>query len=119
MLGYTAAEVMNKVTPADISDPQEIIARAATLSLELGTLITPGFEALVFKASRGIETDTDSVCCSGAGCISIEAEIFLAFASDKGGAALLCKMDSEPLKGHARFFVDHRVQCSPNLTLNR
>src|SRR6476469_5928153 len=55
MLGYTAAEVMNKITPADISDPQEIIARAAALSLEIGTLITPGFDALVFKASRGIE----------------------------------------------------------------
>ena len=24
MLGYTAAEVMNKITPADISDPQEV-----------------------------------------------------------------------------------------------
>src|SRR5665647_2393166 len=55
MLGYTAAEVMNKITPADISDPQEVIARAKALSLELGTKITPGFEALVFKASRGIE----------------------------------------------------------------
>src|SRR5580700_393223 len=55
MLGYTAAEVMNKITPADISDPLEIIARARTLSAELGTPITPGFEALVFKASRGIE----------------------------------------------------------------
>ena len=55
MLGYTAAEVMNKITPADISDPQEVIARATALSLELGTPITPGFEALVFKASRGIE----------------------------------------------------------------
>jgi signal transduction histidine kinase len=55
MLGYTAAEVMNKITPADISDPQEVIARAAELSLELGTPITPGFEALVFKASREIE----------------------------------------------------------------
>ncbi|MEI9947749.1 MAG: PAS domain S-box protein [Pseudomonadota bacterium] len=55
MLGYTAAEVMNKITPADISDPQEVIARAKELSLELGTPITPGFEALVFKASRGIE----------------------------------------------------------------
>src|ERR1700693_1066690 len=55
MLGYTAAEVMNKITPADISDPQEVIARAAALSLELGTPIKPGFEALVFKASRGIE----------------------------------------------------------------
>jgi len=55
MLGYTAAEVMNKITPADISDPNEVIARAEALSLELGTPITPGFEALVFKASRGIE----------------------------------------------------------------
>src|SRR6186713_3650712 len=55
MLGYTAAEVMNKITPAEISDPQEVIARAKALSVELGTPITPGFEALVFKASRGIE----------------------------------------------------------------
>src|SRR5438270_796613 len=81
MLGYRAAEVLNKITPADISDPKEVIARAKALSLELGTTITPadihdpqeviarakalsaelattiapGFEALAFKASRGIE----------------------------------------------------------------
>ena len=55
MLGYTAAEVVNKITPADISDPQEVIVRATALSVELGTSIAPGFEALVFKASRGIE----------------------------------------------------------------
>lgn len=55
MLGYLADEVMNKITPADISDPQEVIARATALSAEFGTLIKPGFEALVFKASRGIE----------------------------------------------------------------
>ena len=55
MLGYSAADVVNKVTPAGISDPQEVIARAAALSHELNTPITPGFEALVFKASRGIE----------------------------------------------------------------
>jgi len=55
MLGYTAAEVMNKITPADISDPDEVIARAKILSRELTTPIAPGFEALVFKASRGIE----------------------------------------------------------------
>lgn len=55
MLGYTAADVINKITPAEISDPQEVVARAAALSLELGTTIAPGFEALVFKASRGIE----------------------------------------------------------------
>ncbi len=55
MLGYAAGDVMNKITPADISDPQEVVARAKALSAELGTPITPGFEALVFKASRGIE----------------------------------------------------------------
>ena len=55
MLGYEAADVLNKITPADISDPQEVIARAKALSVELNAAITPGFEALVFKASRGIE----------------------------------------------------------------
>ncbi|PKO94362.1 MAG: hybrid sensor histidine kinase/response regulator [Betaproteobacteria bacterium HGW-Betaproteobacteria-10] len=55
MLGYKAVDVVDKITPAGISDTQEVIARAAALSEELGTPITPGFEALVFKASRGIE----------------------------------------------------------------
>jgi PAS domain S-box-containing protein len=55
MLGYAASDVVDQITPADISDPQEVIARAAALSLELGTTITPGFDALAFKASRGIE----------------------------------------------------------------
>src|SRR4051794_27321437 len=55
MLGYSAAEVTNRITPADISDPEELIARAAALSSEAGVAIEPGFEALVFKASRGIE----------------------------------------------------------------
>jgi PAS domain S-box-containing protein len=55
MLGYAASEVVDQITPADISDPQEVIARAVALSLELGTTITPGFDALAFKASRGIE----------------------------------------------------------------
>jgi len=55
MLGYTAAEVVNKLNPSDIHDPEEVRARAQALSLELSTPITPGFEALAFKASRGIE----------------------------------------------------------------
>jgi len=55
MLGYTAAEVVNKINPSDIHDPQEVAARARALSLELATSITPGFDALAFKASRGIE----------------------------------------------------------------
>ncbi|HVJ13201.1 MAG TPA: PAS domain S-box protein, partial [Burkholderiales bacterium] len=55
MLGYRAAEVVNKISPSDIHDPAEVTARAAALSAELGTPIAPGFEALAFKASREIE----------------------------------------------------------------
>ena len=55
MLGYTAADVVNRITPADLHDPAEVIARAKALSAELGVTIAPGFEALAFKASRGIE----------------------------------------------------------------
>jgi two-component system cell cycle sensor histidine kinase PleC len=54
MLSYAAAEVMNRITPADISDPQEVVQRAAALSIELGTPITPGFDALVFAAARDV-----------------------------------------------------------------
>jgi PAS domain S-box-containing protein len=55
MMGYSAAEVVNKITPADLHDAQEVVARAKALSSEFGTSIAPGFEALAFKASRGIE----------------------------------------------------------------
>jgi PAS domain S-box-containing protein len=55
MLGYRADEVVNRIRPSDMHDPEEVIARAQALSLELDTAITPGFEALAFKASRGIE----------------------------------------------------------------
>src|SRR5437868_8247543 len=55
MLGYKAAEVVNRISPSDIHDPQEVAARAEALSIELKTTIAPGFEALAFKASREIE----------------------------------------------------------------
>ncbi|MDP3762057.1 MAG: ATP-binding protein [Ramlibacter sp.] len=55
MLGYQAVEVVNKISPSDIHDPQEVRARAQALTEELGTVITPGFEALAYKASREIE----------------------------------------------------------------
>ena len=55
MLGYMPADVLNRLTPADISDPLEIVQRADALSAEFATSIAPGIEALIFKASRGIE----------------------------------------------------------------
>jgi PAS domain S-box-containing protein len=55
MLGYRAAEVVNRISPSDIHDPEEVKARAKALSAELATPIAPGFEALAFKASREID----------------------------------------------------------------
>jgi PAS domain S-box-containing protein len=55
MLGYTAAEVVNKIKAVEIHDPLELIERATALSGEFAMPIAPGFEALVFKAARGIE----------------------------------------------------------------
>lgn len=55
MLGFAAAEVINKLNPSDIHDSQEVAARARALSLEFSTSIPPGFDALAFKASRGIQ----------------------------------------------------------------
>ncbi|MDP2186813.1 MAG: ATP-binding protein [Xanthomonadales bacterium] len=55
MLGYAAVDVVNRCTPSDLHDAEEVKARAQALSQELETPITAGFEALAFKASRGIE----------------------------------------------------------------
>jgi len=55
MLGYTEAEVAGKRTPADFSDPLQAVERARALSLEFATAVDPGFQALVFRASHGVE----------------------------------------------------------------
>ena len=55
MLGFSASEVLNVMTPADLSDRAELKARAESLSLEFGKSIHSGFEALVYKAALGIE----------------------------------------------------------------
>lgn len=54
MLGYSATDVMNTLTLADLSDPQDLAERAKELSLESGTDVAPGFEVLVFNARLGI-----------------------------------------------------------------
>ncbi|MFO1483467.1 MAG: PAS domain S-box protein [Verrucomicrobiaceae bacterium] len=52
-LGYTPEEVIGKVTPALIHDPDEVAKRAQELSEELGRHIEPGFETFVAKARLG------------------------------------------------------------------
>src|ERR1700677_4940831 len=49
MLGYAAADVVDIMTPANISDPLELIARTRSLSVEAGSPTTADFEALVLK----------------------------------------------------------------------
>ncbi|MFI3223220.1 MAG: ATP-binding protein [Methylococcaceae bacterium] len=55
MLGYAASEVVNIMTPADLSDKRELFLRADTLSQKFGITLHSGFEALVYKAALGIE----------------------------------------------------------------
>jgi diguanylate cyclase (GGDEF)-like protein/PAS domain S-box-containing protein len=53
MLGYRADEVVGRSTPAIIHDPDEVVARAAELTEELGQPVAPGFDAFVAKARLG------------------------------------------------------------------
>ena len=55
MLGYTAAEVVNRISPSDIHDQQEVCARALALSDELGTPMLPASRPWPSRQSRGIE----------------------------------------------------------------
>jgi PAS domain S-box-containing protein len=58
-LGYAAAEVIDRVTPALLHDPEEVALRAQELSQELKTHIEPGFEVFVAKARRGEPTERE------------------------------------------------------------
>lgn len=84
MLGYTGAEMVNKLTPADFADPAELIERAAALSLEFASAVAPGFEALVFKASRGIEDQYELTCIRKDGS-RIAATVFVTALHEPGG----------------------------------
>ncbi|MEG3929010.1 MULTISPECIES: PAS domain S-box protein [unclassified Microcoleus] len=59
MLGYSAAEIVGKVTPALIHDANEVIDRASSLSAELRQHIPPGFEVFVAKARQGILSEEE------------------------------------------------------------
>jgi len=57
MLGYAADELVGKSTPAPLHAPDEIAARAAELSRELGVPVAPGFETFVAKTLRTGQPD--------------------------------------------------------------
>jgi len=61
MLGYTAEEVIGKVTPAIIHLPEEVEQHAIAVSEELGQEIQPGFKSIVARALRG-ETEEREWC---------------------------------------------------------
>ena len=58
-LGYTESEVVGRLTPEVIHDPEEVRRRAAVLSAELGRAIEPGFEAFVAKARLGVPDENE------------------------------------------------------------
>src|SRR6202035_4271047 len=108
MLGYLAAEVVNKINPSDIHDPQEVLARAQALTLELGTTIAPGFEALAFKASRGIEDiyELTYICKDGS---RFPARVSITALRDDYGAVI----------GYLLIGTDNSVRKRGELELNR
>lgn len=59
MLGYTAQEVVGKLTPAVMHVPDEVVARAKALSDELGKTIEPGFEVFVVKTRDGMPDENE------------------------------------------------------------
>ncbi|MBA4138618.1 MAG: hypothetical protein C0518_15035, partial [Opitutus sp.] len=57
MSGYRAIELLHQKTPAVLHVPEEIVARAAELSRELGRPVAPGFE--VFAAPANLDQSTE------------------------------------------------------------
>jgi two-component system, sensor histidine kinase and response regulator len=58
-LGYDAAELVGRVTPSVLHDPEELQNRANELSHELGQSVETGFEALVAKARTSIADERE------------------------------------------------------------
>lgn len=59
LLGYRAEEVVGRVTPDIIHDPDEVARRAAQLTVELGRPVPAGFEAFVAKARLGLADEQE------------------------------------------------------------
>ncbi len=53
LLGYSAAEVIDKESPALFHDPDEVVRRAREFGEELGEVVLPGFDVFGVKSLRG------------------------------------------------------------------
>jgi PAS domain S-box-containing protein len=54
LLGYSAEEMIGKLTPAVFHNAEEVAARAKIFGAELGIELEPGFEVFVAKARRNL-----------------------------------------------------------------
>jgi len=59
LTGFQAADLVGRDTPAAFHDPAEILARAESLSRELGTPIAPGFDVFVARARLGLPSENE------------------------------------------------------------
>ena len=66
MLGYSAAELVQRQTPAVLHDGAEVCAYARRLSAELGEPVAPGFDVFCIKARRrGKDEQEWTYICKG------------------------------------------------------
>ncbi len=54
LLGYSAEEMIGKLTPAVFHCTEEVVARAKIIGTELGIALEPGFEVFVAKSRRNL-----------------------------------------------------------------
>jgi PAS domain S-box-containing protein len=59
LLGYTADEVVGKLTPACWHDPEEVARRALEMSEELGETILPGFDLFTACPRRNLPEENE------------------------------------------------------------
>lgn len=60
ILGYTANEVIGKMTPAGFHKTDEVVAHSAKVSEELGVIVEPGFDTFVAKARlKGVPDENE------------------------------------------------------------
>lgn len=59
MLGYSAHEIVGKITPSIFHDTGEVLARASELSLDIGMNVEPGFDVFVAKTRLGLAEERE------------------------------------------------------------